>query len=255
MRNLFRIAVKAIFCYDSAMENTQNHHEPHSPKSGRKLNWLRAAVLGANDGIVSTASIIVGVAGASSSRAFILTAGVAGLVAGALSMGVGEYISVSTQRDTEKALIEKERGELANNPNVELEELAHIYMSKGLSAQTASTVAKELTEHDVIAAHLDAELGLDPKNLTNPWHAAFASTSAFFCGAIVPVIIVAVSPAYARIAGTFFGVIIALIITGSLSAYAGGSNKTKATIRVVIGGLLAMAVTFGIGRLFGVNGI
>jgi len=237
------------------METSQNQIEPHSAKSGQKLNWLRAAVLGANDGIVSTASIVVGVAGASNSTGLILTAGVAGLVAGALSMGVGEYISVSTQRDTERALIEKERGELVNSPKLELEELEGIYKAKGLSPQTARTVAQELTAHDVVAAHLDAELGIDPKNLTNPWHAAYASTCAFFCGAIIPIIIVALSPTWVRIPATFFGVLIALIITGSLSAYAGGASKTKATVRVVIGGLLAMAVTFGIGKLFGRAGI
>ena len=231
------------------------HLEPHTDKSGQKLNWLRAAVLGANDGIVSTASIIVGVAGASNSVSFILTAGIAGLVAGALSMGVGEYISVSTQRDTEKALLEKERGELKNNPKFEFEELVGLYKAKGLSDATARKVAEELTEHDVFAAHVDAELGIDPNNLTNPWRAAFASAAAFFCGAIIPIIMVVISPANLHIAITFVGVFLALIITGILSAYAGGANKTKATIRVVIGGLLAMIVTFGIGKLFGIAGI
>lgn len=229
--------------------------EPHNQKAGTKLNWLRAAVLGANDGIVSVASIIVGVAGASSSRGFILTAGVAGLVAGALSMGVGEYISVSTQRDTEKALIEKERLELIANPTYERQELAAIYRAKGLSAPTAQIVADELSAHDVNAAHLDAELGIDPQNLTNPWHAAYASTAAFFCGAIIPIIIVVLSPALVRILATFLGVLVALIITGTLSAKAGGSSKSKATLRVVVGGLLAMAVTFGIGKLFGLSGL
>ena len=211
--------------------------------------------MGANDGIVSVASIVVGVAGASNSASFILTAGVAGLVAGALSMGVGEYISVSTQRDTEKALIEKEKGELAGVPKQEFEELVGLYKKKGLSDVTARKVAEELTAHDVFAAHLEAELGIDPKNLTNPWSAAFASTASFCCGAIIPIIMVIVSPGAFRIPITFFAVLIALIITGTLSAYAGGANKTKATIRVVIGGMLAMAVTFGIGKLFGIAGI
>lgn len=237
------------------MDTFQNQIEPHSPKAGTRLNWLRAAVLGANDGIVSVASIIVGVAGASNSSGFILTAGVAGLVAGALSMGVGEYISVSTQRDTEKALIEKERLELIANPTYERQELAAIYRAKGLSSQTAQIVADELSAHDVNAAHLDAELGIDPNNLTNPWHAAYASTAAFFCGAIVPIIIVVLSPGSVRIPATFLGVLVALIITGTLSAKAGGSSKSKATVRVVLGGLLAMAVTFCIGKLFGLSGI
>jgi VIT1/CCC1 family predicted Fe2+/Mn2+ transporter len=235
--------------------NTASQVEPHSPKTNQKLNWLRAAVLGANDGIVSTASIIVGVAGASNSVTFILTAGIAGMVAGALSMGVGEYISVSTQRDTEKALIEKERGELKNNPESELAELTGIYEKKGLSKETAKKVAQELTDHDVFAAHVDAELRIDPNNLTSPWHAALASTASFFCGAIIPIIMVIISPANLHIPVTFFGVLVALIVTGILCAYAGEANKSNATIRVVVGGLLAMAVTFGIGKLFGVAGV
>lgn len=229
--------------------------EPHNNKTNKKLNWLRASVLGANDGIVSTASIIVGVAGASSSTSFILTAGIAGMVAGALSMGVGEYISVSTQRDTEKALIEKERLELIESPERELQELAYIYESKGLSKETAILVAKELTHRDAFAAHLDAELGINPDHLTDPWHAAYASTISFICGAIIPIIMIVIAPLSLRIPITFLGVLIALMFTGALSAKAGGANKTKATIRVVIGGLLAMIVTFGIGKIFGVVGI
>lgn len=229
--------------------------EPHNNQTNKKLNWLRASVLGANDGIVSTASIIVGVAGASSSDGFILTAGVAGMVAGALSMGVGEYISVSTQRDTEKALIEKERQELIDNPEEELQELAKIYESKGLSHATAEMVAKELTEKDAFAAHLDAELGIHPDHLTNPWHAAYASAISFVSGAIIPIIMILVSPVTWRIHLTFLGVIIALIFTGALSAYAGEANMKKAIIRVTLGGVLAMIVTFGIGKLFGIAGI
>src|SRR3989338_2109415 len=155
------------------------HHEMHARKSGAKLNWLRAAVLGSNDGIVSVASIVVGVAGASDSSGFILTAGVAGLVAGALSMAVGEYVSVSTQRDTEKALLEKERLELLNEPEEELDELASLYEAKGLSKATARTTAQELTAHDAFSAHVDAELHIDPNALTNPWHAAVASGASF----------------------------------------------------------------------------
>lgn len=211
--------------------------------------------MGANDGIVSTASIVVGVAGASSSASFILTAGVAGMVAGALSMGVGEYVSVSTQRDTEKVLIEKERREISSNPKHELEELAEIYRGKGLAGQTARQVAQELSAHGAVNAHVEAELGLDPNNLTNPWHAAFASASAFFCGAIIPIVMIIISPAFIRIPTTFLGVLVALIITGTLSAHAGESNKIKAISRVMLGGMLAMAVTFGIGKLFKISGI
>lgn len=237
------------------MDTPQKHLEPQTQQSGQKLNWLRAAVLGANDGIVSTASLVVGVAGASNSSSVILTAGIAGLVAGALSMGVGEYISVSAQRDAEKAFIEKERKELAENPLGEIAELEEIYAKKGLSRQTAQTVAEELSALDAIAAHLDAELNIDPDNLVNPWHAAYASSAAFFCGAIIPIIMVIISPAAIRVPVTFLGVLVALIITGTLSAHVGGASKTKATVRVVCGGMLAMAITFGIGKLFGVAGI
>lgn len=228
------------------------HLEPHAERAGKKLNWLRAAVLGANDGIVSTASLVVGVAGASNSSSAILTAGVAGLLAGALSMGVGEYISVSTQRDTEKALIEKERQELIDSPELELEELAQIYAGKGLSDATARLVAKELTAHDAFAAHLYAELGIDPDHLTDPWHAAYASASAFFFGALIPLAMIAFPPVSIRVPVTFLGVLAALTVTGALSAHAGGAKKRKAAARVVIGGMLAMAVTFGIGKIFGV---
>jgi len=231
------------------------HVELHGNMTGGKLNALRAAVLGANDGIVSVSSVIVGVAGASNSTGFILTAGVAALVAGALSMAVGEYVSVSTQRDTEKALLIKEQWELDNLPEQELEELVVIYQKKGLSRETAELAAKELTEKDAFAAHVDAELGIDPNNLTDPWHAAWASGAAFFAGAIIPILAVALPKASLRIPVTFISVILALIITGALSAYAGGAKKTTAVIRVVLGGVLAMLVTYAIGKIFGVVGI
>lgn len=232
-----------------------SHQQMDNNIKNSKLNWLRAAVLGANDGIVSVSSVIVGVAGASDSRTFILTAGFAALVAGALSMAVGEYVSVSTQRDTERALITKERIELAVYPAQELEELVVIYENKGLSRATAEIVAKEFTAKDAFAAHLDAELGIDPDNLTDPFHAAYASGLAFLSGAIIPIVAIALSPKSIQIPMTFVSVIIALIFTGTLSAHAGGASKIKATIRVVIGGLLAMVITFGIGKLFGVVGI
>src|SRR3989344_1391407 len=210
------------------------HYEPQTNIGNKKLNWLRAAVLGANDGIVSTASIIVGVAAASNSTEFIIIAGIASIFAGALSMVVGEYVSVSTQKDAQKALLEKERFELENFPNEEFE---------------------ELTAHDAFAAHVDAELGIDPNDLTDPWHAAWASVFSFLCGGVIPLALVITSSASVRIVATFIGVLIALIITGWLSAYAGGANKTKAIILVVTGGILAMLITFGVGKLFGVVGI
>jgi len=231
------------------------HTESNDFGSNSQLNWLRAAVLGANDGIVSVSSVIVGVAGATNTKSFIMIAGVAALVAGALSMAVGEYVSVSAQRDTERALLAKERLELETMPEQELEELIVIYEGKGLSRSTAEVVAKELTAHDAFAAHVDAELNINPDDLTNPFHAAYASGVAFFCGAVIPIVAVLVSSALMRVPATFISVIVALIITGTLSAHVGGANKLKATVRVVLGGMLAMVVTFGIGKLFGVAGI
>ncbi|HUD03166.1 MAG TPA: VIT family protein [Candidatus Paceibacterota bacterium] len=231
------------------------HHELHHVGAESKLNWLRAAVLGANDGVVSVASIVVGVAAAANSITFIVTAGVAGLVAGALSMAVGEYVSVSAQRDTEKALLAKERFELEHEPEAELEELAGLYEKKGLTKVTAHQVAQELTAHDVFAAHVDVELHIDPNNLVSPWQAAFASAASFFCGAIIPLVVILLPPASMRIPVTFIAVLFVLIITGTLSAQVGGANKTTAVLRVALGGIIAMAVTFGIGKLFGVVGI
>jgi VIT1/CCC1 family predicted Fe2+/Mn2+ transporter len=170
-------------------------------------------------------------------------------------MAVGEYVSVSTQRDTEKALLEKERRELAEEPAAELQELANIYVKKGLTKETAVVVAKELTAHDAFAAHVDAELGIDPDDLTDPWHAAFASGAAFFAGAIIPLLATILPPASIRIPVIFAFVILALILTGGLSAHAGEARKRTAIIRVVSGGILAMIITFGIGKLFGIAGI
>lgn len=233
----------------------KNHPEEHTDTSNAKLNWLRASVLGANDGIVSVASIIVGVAGAVTTIGPILIAGIAGLFAGALSMAAGEYVSVSSQRDTEKVLLEKERYELEHFPEAELAELAQLYEQKGLSRETAYTVAEELTAHDAFAAHIDIELNIDPNDLTNPWHAAIASAISFIVGGVIPLIIVAFSPEIIRIPATFISVIIALVLTGVISAKASNTNATRATIRVVVGGVVAMVVTYGIGKLFGVVGL
>lgn len=233
------------------LRNPLEHTETHVTNTGSTLNWLRAAVLGANDGIVSTASLVVGVAGASQSHEAIMTAGIAGLMAGALSMGTGEYVSVSTQRDTEHAYIEKERKELEAHPEEELEELAAIYRTKGLSVATSHAVARELTAHNALDAHLQAELGIDRNDLTNPWHAAIASATAFVAGALVPLLVIFFAPEGIRIIATFVGVLIALVLTGALSAYAGGARIVPATARVVLGGAVAMAATFGVGYLFG----
>ncbi len=227
--------------------------EPHSDESLNRLNSLRAAVLGANDGIISIAGIVIGVASADHSAVIIFTAGIAGLVAGALSMAAGEYISVSSQRDTEMALLEKERYELKHFPEEEFQELIGLYKKKGLSDKTARIVATELTSNDVFAAHVDAELGLDPDNLTNPIHASIASAISFTIGALIPLLTMIFTPMKWRIPATFFAVFIALVLTGISSSHFGGAKKTPATIRVVIGGIIAMVITYGIGRLVGVN--
>ncbi|WP_018160754.1 VIT family protein [Smaragdicoccus niigatensis] len=222
---------------------------------GGRLNWLRAGVLGANDGIVSIAGLAVGVAGATTERAPILTAGVAGLLAGAISMALGEYVSVSTQRDTEKALLAKERHELENQPEAELDELAGIYESKGLRPETARQVAIELTDHDVFAAHVEAELKIDPDDLTNPWHAAGASALAFTAGALLPLLAILVLPVAVRVPVTFIVVLMALAVTGALSATLGGASAKTAMLRVVVGGAIGMVVTYGVGHLIGGVGL
>lgn len=233
------------------MTSEAHKAEPHTGAISSKLNWLRAGVLGANDGIVSVAGIVVGVAAATVERGPILTAGIAGLTAGALSMALGEYVSVSTQRDTEQALLDKERRELIEQPDTELEELAALYRGKGLSSETARTVAAELTAHDAFAAHVDIELGIDPDELTNPWQAAISSAIAFTIGALLPLLTILLLPASMRVPVTFVAVLIALAITGVMSARLGGADAVRATRRVVIGGAVAMAITFAIGHLVG----
>jgi VIT1/CCC1 family predicted Fe2+/Mn2+ transporter len=226
-------------------------HEPHLGSVSARLNWLRAGVLGANDGIVSTAGIVVGVAAATVARAPIMTAGIAGLTAGAVSMALGEYVSVSAQRDTEQALLRQERRELRADPRAELEELAALLEAKGLSAGTAWTAAEELTDHDPMAAHADVELGFDPDELTNPWQAAFSSALAFSIGALLPLIAILAAPVALRIPVTVAAVLVALLITGVVSARLGGAPKYRAALRNFIGGGLALAITYLIGHLVG----
>lgn len=235
---------------DAAAEPT-HRTDPHSGAVHAKLNWLRAGVLGANDGIVSVAALVVGVAAATTDVTAILIAGVASVAAGAISMGLGEYVSVSSQRDTEHALIAKEREELATMPEQELAELAEIYRGKGLSPETAERVAVELTAHDAIAAHLEAELHISETDVVNPWHAAWASAAAFLVGAVLPMIAILLPPPEWRIVTTFVAVLVALAITGWLSAWIGGAPRVRAISRVVIGGALALAVTWAIGALLG----
>jgi VIT1/CCC1 family predicted Fe2+/Mn2+ transporter len=216
-----------------------------------RLNSLRAAVLGANDGIVSTAGIVIGVAGATLVPFAILTAGIAGLTAGALSMAVGEYVSVSAQRDTEKALLDKERRELAEMPEEELAELAGLYEAKGLDADLALQVATQLHAHDALAAHAETELGIDPENLTSPWIAAASSAVSFTIGSVLPLLAIMLAPTSLKVLITVVAVAAALVLTGYLSARAGGTSHTRSIFRNVAGGLLAMGVTYWIGRLVG----
>jgi VIT1/CCC1 family predicted Fe2+/Mn2+ transporter len=229
---------------------THYHPEVHTNFSSARSNWVRAAVLGANDGTVSLAALVVGVAGVSVSAHSIFLIGVAGLLAGAFSMAVGEYVSVSSQRDIEHALIAKEKYELHHYAEAELHELAGLYEKKGLKPETAHLVAEELTANDAFAAHMDAELGIDPNNLTNPMHAAIASGAAFTFGAIIPIIAIVLPPLAIRIPVTFAAVLTALVLTGILSAKISGARMLPVTMRVVIGGILAMAITFAIGHLF-----
>ncbi|BEP15561.1 VIT family protein [Acidothermaceae bacterium B102] len=216
-----------------------------------KLNWLRAGVLGANDGIVSVAGIVIGVAGATSNRGALFTAGLAGLVAGAVSMALGEYVSVSSQRDSENAQLVQERAELERAPQAELTELAALYVAKGLSMSTARLVAAELTEHDALAAHLDAELHIDPEELANPTAAAAASALSFTLGALLPLLAILLPPPHWRVPVTVVAVLAALAIAGAASARIGGSSARVAVTRVLIGGAAGLALTYTIGHLFG----
>ncbi|WP_427016006.1 VIT1/CCC1 transporter family protein [Pseudarthrobacter sp. P1] len=229
--------------------------EPHLGGLAARLNWLRAGILGANDGIVSVAAIVVGVAGAMAENGAILTAGVAGLVGGAVSMALGEYVSVSSQSDGQRDLIAKERRELDEQPAEELAELTALYEEKGLTAGTARLVAEELTEHNALAAHLAVELNIDEDDVVSAWHAALASALSFIAGAVLPLLAILLPPAPWRVGTTFAVVLVALAITGSLGAHIGGGSRKRAAVRVVVGGAIALAVTFAIGRLLGASGM
>ena len=239
----------------SANENITSQHldEPHNNKMGQKLNWLRAGVLGANDGIVSTAGVVIGVAAATPGNVIaIATAGLAALVAGAFSMAGGEYVSVSTQRDTEEAMIEKEKRELREQPEAELAELAGFYEQRGISPHLARAVAEELTAHDALAAHAEVELGIDPEDLTNPWAAALSSFVSFTAGALIPLIMILLPLGEHRIWIAALAVVLGLLLTGWISAHLGQAPKLRAILRNVVMGSATMAATYGIGLLFGV---
>lgn len=231
------------------------HDEAHGGALGSRLNWLRAAVLGANDGVVSTAGLVVGVAGATSSRDTLLTAGLAGLLAGSMSMAAGEYVSVSAQRDSEKAALAMERRELREQPEEELEELTGLLAARGLSLEVAREAAEQLTERDALRAHARVELGIDPDQLTNPWHAAGASFLAFTVGALLPLLAIVLPPPSMRLYVTVLSVLAALAVTGWWSARLGAAAAGPAVLRNMGGGAVAMAVTYGAGSLLGAAGV
>jgi len=238
------------------MPPQNTHNEPHAGSVSANLNALRAAVLGANDGIVSIAALVVGIAAATSDVAVIFLTGIAALIAGAVSMGLGEYVSVSSQRDSELAWINKEKRELEMFPEEELDELAELYEKEGLSKETARKVAEELTAKDALKAHLKIELNINHEDLTNPVHAAISSIVSFLAGAIIPLaaILITVSTGMETlwaIVITFAATIVALGLTGGIGAYVGGSPVPRSVFRVVIGGTIALAITYGIGTLFG----
>ncbi|WP_062288674.1 VIT1/CCC1 transporter family protein [Demequina phytophila] len=218
--------------------------------SGR-LNALRAGVLGANDGIVSIAALLVGVVAATDDAGVILTTALAGIAAGALSMGVGEYVSVSSQRDAEKAQLEREKMWHDHRPEWELDQLARLHMETGMSEATARAAAIEQTAFDPLAAHARAHLGIDPEELVNPWHAAFASLGAFTLGGIFPLLTAVLAPDAFKVPLTFAVVIVALAVSGTVSARLGHAPRLRAIVRNVLGGSLAMAITYGIGTFAG----
>ena len=226
----------------------RSHSERHLMA---RVGWLRAAVLGANDGLLSTASLIVGVAAADASKGAVLVSGVAGLVAGAMSMAAGEYVSVSSQSDTEKADLAREAAELAAAPAAELDELAGIYVARGVQPDTARAVAQQLMAHDSLGAHARDELGITSFTTARPVQAALTSAATFATGAALPLVTVAIAPDDVLLAAVALSAFVGLGVLGAMGARAGGANVPRSMIRVVFWGVLAMAVTAGIGRLFG----
>ena len=224
------------------------HRELHRT---HRIGWLRAAVLGANDGIVSTASLVIGVAAAEAERGSVLTAGIAGLVAGAMSMAAGEYVSVSSQADTERADLQRERAELATDPAHELDELAEIYVRRGLEPELARSVAEQLMSHDALAAHARDELGISDALGARPVQAAFSSAGTFALGAALPLAVYALVPTSAAILGVAGTSLLFLASLGAAGARVGGAPPARAAARVTFWGALAMAATAGIGALFG----
>lgn len=232
-------------------EQAASAGESQSATIASRLNWLRAAVMGANDGIVSTAGMVVGVAGAAVSASALVAAGVAAVIAGALSMGVGEYLSVSSQRDSQKAELAHEQQQLDADPAYETDHLTDLFTAQGIEAPLARKVAEQLMAKGPLTAHARYELGIDPEQLTNPWHAAWSSTIAFVLGALIPLITILASPRPIAVPVTMVSVVIALAGTGSVAARLGRAPGTRAALRTVAGGLGAMAITYGIGSFLG----
>jgi VIT1/CCC1 family predicted Fe2+/Mn2+ transporter len=230
------------------MSRLERHPERHLVS---RIGWLRAAVLGANDGLVSTASLIVGVAAAQTSKTGILVAGVAGLVAGAMSMAAGEYVSVSSQADTETADLARERAELDADPAAETRELAAIYRSRGVDAQVSLEVARQLMVHDALGAHARDELGLSQHTTARPIQAALTSAATFSVGAVLPLAVVVVAPGSLLVALVSGSALVGLALLGGIGARVGGAGIVKAVLRVTFWGAFAMGLTAGIGHLFG----
>ncbi len=223
---------------------------PEPTHLAAKLNWLRAGVLGANDGIVSVAGLLMGFAGAQASPRALLIAGLAGLISGAFSMAGGEYVSVSTQKDTERAALEAQNNRLSEQPENELRTLARGYEQRGLSPDLAKQVAQQLTNHDALTAHAETRLGIRPDEITSPWAAAASSFIAFALGAFIPLMLMVTSPLSWRVAATIAGVELALFLTGYVSSKLGGADPGRAILRNILVATLAMAVTYVIGTFF-----
>jgi len=234
-------------------DKSQKQAATHIATSSNELNKLRAAVLGANDGIVSTAGIVLGVAGATASKETILIAGVAGMVAGALSMAAGEFVSVSSQRDSEKAFLHSRLKHISKDHDSMVDELIEVYQAKGFSKTTATKAAAELKAKGFLGRELEKESGIDPDDISSPWAAAIASASSFVVGALIPLLAVWLSPDSFRLEATVIAVVISLIAAGTLSARAGQANKTRAALRIVVWGIGAMAITYAIGHLVGIS--
>lgn len=231
--------------------NAHQKYEPHDQGQSQKLNWLRAGVLGANDGIVSTALVLLGVIAAGSSKSAILTAGAAAVIAGAISMALGEYVSVSTQRDTERALIEKEKYELKEFPEHEHDELVEILAGYGIPHHIAEEAATGIEQGDPLSAHLRLELGIDGEDLTNPWAAALSSAVSFLVGALPPILVAMFAPSTSAAIAVTVVTLVTLAATGYISARISETHSGKATLRLLIGGALGLAVSYGVGLLFG----